>query len=144
MTRPQRDQAISHVVAQMGLRASRVALRVPAFTDGHSMAHRGIHEVTSVWGGAGFVVVPVTSAEVHPAIVAALRAYDPDFVAVPDANWSIAPENLATLSAAQAAISAACANYRSPIAQSIGSPTMGELEDPLFSAGERGALSLVE
>ena len=70
----------------MGLRAPRVVYLVPAGQDWTFNAPLALSEVTRLWGGAGFVVVPVSAAEVHPALLAALRAYDPDHVVVPDAT----------------------------------------------------------
>lgn len=69
----------------MGLRAPRLALLVPGWGDWHFMARNGIHAITQMWGGAGWLVVPVVSADVNPALLAALREYDPDYVAIPAA-----------------------------------------------------------
>ena len=56
---------------------------VPVTKDWHRTAMHGMHAVTSVWGGAGFVVIPVGPVGVHSAVIAALREYDPDSVLMP-------------------------------------------------------------
>ena len=133
--------SVAQVTAHMGLRAPRAVLVVPGWDDWRSMAREGIHETTTVWGGAGFVVVPVASADVHPAVVAALRAYDPDCVAVPS---FIADDDRQVFYQAQTAISTACSNYRAPMetGTSVASPTVGELWAPHFERrGEFTALT---
>jgi hypothetical protein len=141
MTRQTGLSDATHLIAQMGLRAPRVVLLVPGWGDWHFMARNGIHAITQMWGGAGWLVVPVASADAHPAVLAALREYDPDHVAIPAANSFVARQDMGLLHDAQQAISAACANYRSPIATSIASPTVGELWSPYFSTTGPGALT---
>src|SRR6476661_5622833 len=119
----------------MGLRAPRVVYLVPTGQDWTFNARIALSEVTRLWGGAGFVVVPVSVGEVHPALLVALRAYDPDQVVVPNATSPVRVDaaDLPALDGAQAAISAACANYRSPIAKgaTVASPSTREIE-PMF------------
>ncbi len=78
----------------MVLRAPCVALLVPGDGEWHSMARKGIHAITTMWGGAGWLVVPVASADVHPALLAALREYDPDQVAIPGAKSFVARKDM--------------------------------------------------
>lgn len=88
------DDASMHLIAQMGLRAPRVALLVPGAGDWHLMARNGIHAISQMWGGAGWLVIPVESADVHPVLLAALREYDPDHVAIPAANSFVARDDM--------------------------------------------------
>ena len=87
------------------------------------------------WGGAGFVVLPVDSADIHPAVLSALKAYDPDFVAVPPASSGIDVGDRATLHAAQRTVAAACCCYLTPIAEppDLLSPSTGKLASPYLS-----------
>ena len=85
------SDSVSHLIASMGLRAPRVALIVPGWNDWKLMVRMGIRAATTMWGGAGWVVVPVPSGDVHPAVVAAVRAYDPDSIVVPQGNSFVAP-----------------------------------------------------
>jgi hypothetical protein len=128
----------------MGLRAPRVAYVVPCGQDWHFNTRVALHEVTRLWGGARFVVVPVRSAAVNPALLAAIRAYDPDHVVVPAATSPITVEQAdrPDLHAAQEAISAACSNYRSPIAAgaSVAAPTTGQVEPTYLT--EQGMMPL--
>lgn len=135
------EETITHLIAQMGLRAPRVVLIVPGWDDWHFMAQSGIHAITKMWGGAGWLVVPVASADLHPALLAALREYDPDHVVIPAAKSFVARKDMGLLHDAQQAISTACANYRSPIATSIFSPTVRHLCAPYFSTNGPGALT---
>jgi hypothetical protein len=137
------DDTITHLIAQMGLRAPRVALLVPGAGDWHLMARNGIHAITQMWGGAGWLVIPVASTDVHPVLLAALREYDPDYVAIPAANSFVARADYDLLHDAQEAISAACANYRSPIATSVASPDVGDIWEPYFSTMGSGLLTIL-
>ena len=125
----------------MGLRAPRVVLLVPGWDDWHLMARNGIHAMTTMWGGAGWLVVPVVSADVHPALLAALREYDPDSVLIPAARSFVARADMPVLHDAQQVISTACANYRSPIAKSVASAGVHDLWAPYFSTSGPGALT---
>ena len=137
---PDQGTSTTQVIAHMGLRANRVVLLVPGEGDWRLKARQGINTVTSFWGGAGFVVVPVTSTELHPALLAAVRAYDPDIVAVPHEDSSILVKDRDTLHRAQETVSAACSNYRSLNAKgpSVASPTRGMLAEAYLV--ERGLI----
>ncbi len=133
-----RELPSKQVVAHMGLRANRVALLVPGTHDWKLTARQAISVITSYWGGAGFVVVPIISAEVPPVLLAALRAYDPDLVVVPAAGdpvLFISDEDREMLHSAQRAISTACSNYRLPIADptAIVEPDVEDLAEPYLS-----------
>lgn len=137
---PNQQPTSKQVVAHMGLRAYRVALLVPGAHDWKLAARQAINVITSYWGGAGFVVVPVTSGELPSALLAALRAYDPDLVVVPPAGDSrlvVAPTDRALLHRAQQAISAACADYRIPIAdvRAFVEPEVQDLAESCLSEG---------
>ena len=127
-----RKGSTGQVIAHMSLRATRVVLLVPEGGDWKLMARKGIYAINEYWGGAGFVVVPVTTSDVDPAVLASLRAYDPDLVVVPPADHTIAVSDREMLERAQEAISAACSNYRSPNADSvsIAQPKAANLAEP--------------
>lgn len=135
----------SHLIASMGLRASRTVLLVPGWGNWTLMARAGIHALTTMWGGAGFVVVPVKSGGLDPALIAAVRAYDPDSILVPPAKTLVRPEDYPNLYAAQETLSKACANYRSPIVETTAaaSPDAGHLWGSTFSTGGPGGLTAV-
>lgn len=124
----------SNVVAHMQLRAPRVALVVPVTSDWHRVAMHGIHLLTTAWGGAGFVVVPTHKGHVHPAVLAALREYDPDSVLAPPADL-LTPKLADAVHRAQQTISAACANHRAPGGTAIAHPAFSELSDIWFPTG---------
>jgi hypothetical protein len=135
------DDNVTHLIAQMGLRAPRVVLLVPGWHDWHLMACNGIHTLTTMWGGAGWLVVPVVSAEVNPALLAALREYDPDAVLIPAASSFVPRSDMAVLHDAQQAISTACANYRSPVARSIAKAGVRDVSAAYLSTSGPGALT---
>ena len=134
-------EPISHVIASMGLRAPRVVLVVPGWHDWTLMLRAGIHAATTMWGGAGFVVVPVPAGDLHPAIIAAVRAYDPD--SFPEGNSFVTRDEYPQLYAGQDALSAACSNYRGPIADDAdtAAPGRGRLWASTFSTSGPGALT---
>lgn len=144
MAPDRRLRPTTQVTAVMGLRAPRVAYVVPCGQDWHANTRVALHEITRLWGGARFVVVPVSSATVHPALLAALKAYDPDHVVVPSASSpiTVAAADRPWLHGAQKAISAACSNYRSPIASgaSVAAPSTGQTEPTYLT--ERGMMPL--
>jgi hypothetical protein len=137
--------SVSHLIASMGLRAPRVALLVPGSGDWKLMVRAGIHAATTMWGGAGFIVVPVPSGDVHPAVIAAVRAYDPDSIVVPQGNTIVTRDEYPQLQAAQSVLSRACANYRSPTAtqddEFVASPNAGRLWASFFSTSAPGAVT---
>ena len=67
-------------IAQMQLRAPRIALVIPVTRDWHHTAMHAMHALTGVWGGAGFLIIPTKRGEVSPAMLSILREYDPDSV----------------------------------------------------------------
>jgi len=121
------QSVLMNEVAHMQLRAPRVVLVVPVTDDWQRLVMHGLHLVTTSWAGAGFVVVPTEHGVVHPAILAALREYDPDCVLAPPDD--ALPTELADgVRSAQEAISAVCSNYRSPLVDPL------EVANPRFSA----------
>lgn len=125
-----------NVVAHMQLRAPRVALVVPVTTDWHRVAMHGIHLITKSWAGAGFVIVPTTKGNVHPAVLASLREYDPDSVLVPPREL-LSSELSDDVERAQGTISAVCSNYRSPLLKpsEVANPKFSALWNIWFSTG---------
>lgn len=101
----------------------------------------GMHVLSTTWGGAGFVVYPAATQDVHPALLAAFREYDPDAVLVPPGSWPMSQADRTAIMAAQIAISAQCSNFRSPIAneQSVASPSPSDLWEILFEHGKPGS-----
>lgn len=130
----------------MGLRAPRVALVVPGWDDWKLMVRAGIHAATTMWGGAGFIVVPVAAGGLNPAVVAAVRAYDPDSIVVPQGNSLVERDAYPKLRAAQASLSKACSNYRSAIAndESVAEPDVGSLWASFFGTSGPGALTAAD
>ncbi len=61
-------------------RAPRAAVVLPGGHGWQHYARRVLHEATRVWGGAGAVLVPHTAGTVHPRLLSAVAAYDPDYV----------------------------------------------------------------
>lgn len=122
------DQSVlMNEVAHMQLRAPRVVLVVPVTDDWHRLVMHGLHLVTTSWAGAGFVVVPTARGDVHPAILASLREYDPDCVLAPPTE-ALPAELSDDVRRAQERISAVCSNYRSPLLNPV------EVANPQFSA----------
>lgn len=122
------DQSVLiNEVAHMQLRAPRVVLVVPVTDDWHRLAMHGLHLATTSWAGAGFAVVPTARGDVHPAILASLREYDPDCVLAPPTE-ALPAELSDDVRRAQETISAVCSNYRSPLLNPV------EVANPQFSA----------
>jgi hypothetical protein len=96
-----------------------------------------------MWGGAGFIVFPVPEGDVHSAVIAAVRAYDPDSILVPQGNSLVTLDEYPQVVAAQEALSSACSNYRAAIAddESVAAPNSGRLWGSFFSTGGPVALT---
>lgn len=74
---------LEYAAANTMLRAPRVAVVIDGSDNGWVDAARiALTQCTTVWGGAGFVLVPHRSGEVHPAVLEAVTKYDPDYVAI--------------------------------------------------------------
>lgn len=71
-----------YATVHMALRAPRVAIRVPVNENWRSMFALAMATAGQLWGGAGFIYVPFSTQDgsVHPAILRALRAYDPNYI----------------------------------------------------------------
>ncbi len=128
------------VVATMSLRAPRIALLVPAVGNWQFTGMHAIHAMTLTWAGAGFVLVPVEPGGVHPALLLALREYDPDAVLMPEYGL-IDEKHRPMLVEAQRAISSCCANYRAPLSDDavVAAPTDGDLWQSIFCHGGPGS-----
>jgi hypothetical protein len=66
--------------ARIGLRAPRVAVRVETRPDWLSMFALAMSTASGLWGGYGFIYIPRSAGELHPALARILRAYDPDYL----------------------------------------------------------------
>jgi hypothetical protein len=44
------------------------------------LARRALYRASSIWGGAGFAIVPHHAGRVHPVLLRACQIYDPDHV----------------------------------------------------------------
>ncbi len=64
----------------MALRPPRVAIVFDGGDQWHYQARLAIHSTTHLWGGAGFLLVPHQGGTVHPFLLQATEAYDPDYV----------------------------------------------------------------
>lgn len=72
--------SIEHVGMSVSLRAPRVAIVVPTTENWHFIAATAIHRATSIWGGAGFILVPHDKGRVDDRMLQIAVAYDPDHV----------------------------------------------------------------
>jgi hypothetical protein len=71
---------MSYSTVSMALRPSRTVVVVDGGDQWTYWAKRALYLSGQVWGGCGFAVVPHRNGQVHPALLRACRAYDPDFV----------------------------------------------------------------
>lgn len=71
---------LEHRTVSTGLRAPRVAIVIPGGPDWHFWARTAMHTACVTWGGRGFILVPTEEDVVSPVMVAAVVAYDPDYV----------------------------------------------------------------
>ncbi|MBI3224189.1 MAG: hypothetical protein HYZ39_03910 [Mycolicibacterium cosmeticum] len=128
----------------MQLRAPRVALVVPVTADWHLIARNAMHAFTRLWGGAGFVIVPTDGGAVHPAVLAALKEYDPDSVLVPPADAMTRPEHIDAIQRAQETISAVCSNFRAPLLEpdKVAHPACSDLWNIMLSLTDPPETSL--
>jgi hypothetical protein len=71
---------MTYSTVKRSLRPSRVAM---VFDGGEFWSYRArcaLHLANTIWGGAGFALVPHRDGAVNPLLLEAVRAYDPDFV----------------------------------------------------------------
>jgi hypothetical protein len=122
------------VVATMSLRAPRVALLIPVDQDWQQMSMRAIQAFCLTWGGFGFLVIPVEHKGIQPALLQALREYDPDAVLMPEFGF-IDEAHRPDLVDAMQAISANCSNYRMPLVDdtSVASPSQDGLWQSIYT-----------
>ncbi|TDV42575.1 hypothetical protein CLV71_11744 [Actinophytocola oryzae] len=64
----------------MTLRPPRVVIVIDGGEQWSFWARRALFRAGRVWGGAGLAVVPHHDGEVHPVLLRACQAYDPDYV----------------------------------------------------------------
>jgi DNA-directed RNA polymerase subunit RPC12/RpoP len=69
-----------YATLRMGLRPPRVAVVFDGGVGWHYWARLALHTCTKLWGGEGFILVPHDGGRVRPEMLAAVRAYDPDYV----------------------------------------------------------------
>ncbi|HET6481572.1 MAG TPA: hypothetical protein VFG35_16265 [Actinoplanes sp.] len=69
-----------YATLRMTLRPPRVAVVVDGGDQWTFWARVAFHACSRVWGGRGFVLVPHHDGEVKAELLAAVRAYDPDYV----------------------------------------------------------------
>lgn len=69
---------------RMSPRAPRVAIVIPGGAGWRYWARLALHGASRTWGGAGFVLVPHQQGTVHPRLLHAAGAYDPDYVLLMD------------------------------------------------------------
>ncbi|MFI7468647.1 hypothetical protein [Nonomuraea sp. NPDC049646] len=69
-----------YATLRMCLRPPRVAVVFDAGERWHFWARFALYACTKFWGGEGFILIPHNNGTVHPALLAAARAYDPDYV----------------------------------------------------------------
>ncbi|MET8989369.1 hypothetical protein ABZW49_28300 [Nonomuraea wenchangensis] len=62
------------------MRPPRVAVVFDGGERWHFWARFALYACTEFWGGEGFILIPHNNGTVHPALLAAARAYDPDYV----------------------------------------------------------------
>lgn len=75
--------SLDYAAVNLMLRAPRVAVIIDGSDEAWVSAARvALAQCSKVWGGAGFVLVPQQEGIVHPTVLAAVTAYDPDYVAV--------------------------------------------------------------
>jgi len=90
--------------ATIGLRSPRVAVLFPAQENWRQWARLALRECTRVWGGGGYALVPFDDTGcIHPTLIEAVQAYDPDhvelLVAAPKIWAQNSPEFIARLRA---------------------------------------------
>lgn len=71
---------MSYATVRMALRAPRAVIVFDGGEYWTYWARRALHLAGQVWGGSGFALVPHHAGTVHPTLLRACRAYDPDFV----------------------------------------------------------------
>lgn len=67
-------------LARVSMRAPRVAIVIPGGEHWDYWVRLALYASSRCWGGQGFVVVPHDDGSVDPALLQAIRIYDPDYV----------------------------------------------------------------
>ncbi|WP_280215133.1 hypothetical protein [Nocardia cyriacigeorgica] len=135
---------ITQVMAQMGLRAPRVALVVPGDHAWHDHFRHAIWLASTTWGGAGFVVVPHHDGRIDQTLVAAVREYDPDYIVrLPDfCGGPDTPSSSSTADPCEIAcreLSSVCADFRSAHAESFLKPKRSDFRMTFYQSGPHGS-----
>jgi hypothetical protein len=75
------SELLEYADVSLSYRAPRVAIVINGDHEWIYLARLAIYAACEIWGGYGFVLVPYRGAGVvNPAILRAIRAYDPDYV----------------------------------------------------------------
>jgi hypothetical protein len=80
MTSSAEKGVLEHLAVSIRLRAPRVAIVVPSRRPWQYFAGVALHRATTIWGGAGFILVPHQEGVVDPIMLRIASAYDPDHV----------------------------------------------------------------
>ncbi|WP_141693342.1 hypothetical protein [Curtobacterium sp. UCD-KPL2560] len=91
--------ALEHHEISTSYRPPRVAVLTYAGSSWQAWAREALSAVSAIWGGEGFVLIPYgREGEIDPGLLAQLRHYDPDYLAVyapGELIWSaLSPEAL--------------------------------------------------
>lgn len=72
--------SLSYAAVSMTPRPPRVVIVIDGGEQWSFWARRALFRAGQAWGGAGFAIVPHQNGEVHPVLLHACQAYDPDYV----------------------------------------------------------------
>ncbi|MDX8035731.1 hypothetical protein SK803_36475, partial [Lentzea sp. BCCO 10_0856] len=72
--------SLSYASVGMTPRPPRVVIVIDGGPWWTYLARRALYRASSIWGGAGFAIVPHHAGKVHPALLRACEIYDPDYV----------------------------------------------------------------
>lgn len=80
----ERNPPIAHSALSVTLRAPRVAVVVDASRDWRWWIAKAVYCCSRVWGGQGFVLVPVVDGRLGSGLLRMVQAYDPDYIVTLD------------------------------------------------------------
>jgi hypothetical protein len=69
-----------HVPVSYSMRAPRVAIVVPTYEPWQFYATAALNEAKSIWGGAGFILIPHDEGKITLPFLRLINAYDPDYI----------------------------------------------------------------
>ncbi|MFE4950160.1 hypothetical protein ACFQ9V_08615 [Leifsonia sp. NPDC056665] len=76
-------EQLRYRTATTALRCPRVVVLVPGFGDWRGWMRLAIKAASAHWGGGGYIYIPVSSeGKIHPDLLMAAIAYDPDYIAI--------------------------------------------------------------